>query len=258
MKTYLSDLRERHGAIAVPKMALIRGLKAPGEGQSFDTNLKQAEILLKSVGWELQDDGIRARNGKRLSFELLLYAKTWERIAEPYQDRLRKLGVEMKVTALQPAEYEKRVRSFDYDMIVVGYGQSDSVGNEQLDYFGSKSADVEGSYNFMGLKNPAVDEVLSKLVTATSREELAFQGQALDRLLMASCIVVPHWNVAVDRTLYWNKFGRPKVHCSKIYPTSAAMMLWWHDEEKAKALAEARAKGVALPPDTQPFSSSPQ
>lgn len=253
MLDYLRDLREKHGPQAVPKMALAKGLKAPGHGQDAATNLKQAEILLESVGWELQDDGIRARNGQRLAFELLLYGKTWERIAEPYQARLRQLGADLTVTTLQPAEYEKRVRVFDYDMIVIGYGQSDSIGNEQLDYFGSAAADTEGSWNFTGLKNPAVDEVLSELVTAGSREQLVFHGNALDRLLMANCIVVPHWNVDVDRTLYWNKFGRPRIHCSKVYPTTAAMSFWWYDKQKAEALTQARAKGTSLPRDKQPF-----
>lgn len=247
MVTYLQQLRDTYGPKAVPKMALSKGLKAPGEGMSPDMAAKQAEILLESVGWELQPDGIRARDGQRLSFELLLYAKTWERIGEPYQQRLRRLGAEMKITTLQPAEYQKRIRTFDYDMIVMGYGQSDSIGNEQLDYFGSQAADTPGSWNFTGLKNPAVDAVLSKLVTAKSREELVFQGQALDRLLMANCIVVPHWNVNVDRTLYWNKFGMPKTHCSKVYPTTAAMYFWWIDPEKVTALNKARAAGVPLP-----------
>lgn len=249
----LQELRQRHGQTAVPKMALFKPLAAPGHGQSAELNLKQAEILLESVGWELQGDGIRARNGQRLEFEMLLYGKTWERIAEPYQQRLRQLGADMRITVLQPAEYQKRIRAFEYDMIVIGYGQSDSIGNEQLDYFGSAAADTEGSWNFTGLKNPAVDEVLGRLVTAASRQELVFQGKLLDRLLMANCIVVPHWNVNVDRTLYWNKFGRPAVHCSKLYPETVAMTQWWHDPAKAEALAKARSQGAPLPPDDQPF-----
>ncbi|MDT8390791.1 MAG: extracellular solute-binding protein [Lentisphaeria bacterium] len=247
MAAYLHQLRLTHGAEAVPKMALSKGLRAPGEGLAPGIAAKQAEILLESVDWRLRPDGIRARNGQRLSFELLLHSKTWERIAEPYQQRLRSLGVDMRVTTLQPAEYEKRVRAFDYDMIVIGYGQSDSIGNEQLDYFGSQAADTPGSWNFTGLKNPAVDAVLSELVTAKSRRELVFHGQALDRLLMANCILVPHWNVPVDRTLYWNKFGMPEKHCSKVYPTTAAMHFWWIDPAKLEALRQARATGAPLP-----------
>ena len=243
---YLTDLRERYGDDAVPKMALTNPLIAPGQGNSSTKNLKLAEILLDSVGWERGEDGIRRRGDERLSFTLLLASPTWVRIAEPYQTRLKKIGVEMKVKVVQPADYQKRVRTFQFDMVTNTYNHSRSIGNEQVDYFGSQSADREGSRNLNGLKNPAVDEVLSKLVAAHSREELVFYGQVLDRILTNSNIVVPHWHLTYDRLLTWNKFGRPEKHCTQLPAIYAVRDHWWYDEEKVQMLKERMAGGEPM------------
>ncbi len=249
MLTYLQQLREQYGPENVPRMALDKPLQAPGQGQSPELNMRQAEILLESVGWKRGPDGIRSRNGERLEFEVLLLDRHWERIAEPYQKQLRELGAEMKITVMQPAEYEKRVRAFDFDMIVMVYSHSRSIGNEQLYYFGSSAADTEGSMSVNGLKNPAVDEVLAKLVAAGTRDELVFYGQVLDRILTSSTIVVPHWHITVDRTLVWNRFGQPLVHCGQLPSEMVIRDYWWYDPERAERLSEAMSAGIPLPTD---------
>ena len=244
---YLTDLRNRHGQAAVPKAALEQPLRAPGDGQSAAENLRQAEILLDSVGWQKGPDGIRVREGKRFQIELLLYEPTWQRISEPFQQRLRDLGVELKITNLQPAEYEKRERGFDYDLVVNVYGHSRSPGNELSGYFGTQAADTPGSQNLMGLKNPAVDEVLGKLVAARSRTELAFQAQALDHILIGGNLLIPQWFLTYDRTLVWNRLGQPRVHCSQRFFETVVRDFWWADPEKERTLKAAMAAGETLP-----------
>lgn len=244
---YLEDLREQFGA-HVPKMALSMPLQAPGHGQSFERNMRQAEILLDSVGWTRGADGIRVRDsGERLTFELLLHDQHWERIAEPYQKWLRELGVDMRIRVVQPAEYQNRVRNFEFDMITAIYNHSRSIGNEQLSYFSSESADIEGSRNVNGLKNPAVDKILADLVAAETRDQLAFYGQALDRILTTSAIVVPHWYIDYDRLLTWNKFQKPRVHCSQILPERVVRDYWWADAEAHAALREAMRSRTPVP-----------
>jgi microcin C transport system substrate-binding protein len=246
LKEYLSDLRTRHGQTAVPKAALEQPLRAPGDGQTAAENTRQAEILLDSVGWLKGTDGIRVRDGKRFEIELLLYEPMWQRISEPFQQRLRELGVEMKISILQPAEYEKRERSFEYDLVVNVYGHSRSPGNELIGYFGSQAADTPGGQNLMGLKNPAVDEVLGKLVAARSRADLAFQAQALDHILSSSNLLIPQWYVNNDRTLVWQRFGQPQVHCSQRFFETVVRDFWWADPEKERTLKAAMAKGDPL------------
>jgi len=246
MRAYLQGLREKHGMTAVPRMALDKPLHAPGQGQSPELNMRQAELLLDSIGWKRGPDGIRARDGQRLAFELLLLDRHWERIAEPYQKRLRELGAEMKVTVMQPAEYEKRLRVFDFDMITMVYNHSRSIGNEQFYYFGSEAADTAGSMNVNGLRNSAVDEVLAKLVAAGTRDQLVFFAQALDRILTSSTIVVPHWHITVDRTLVWNRFGKPIVHCGQLPAELVVRDYWWFDQKQARKLDAAMAAGAPL------------
>jgi len=249
LKDYLLDLRQRYGVLAVPKPALEQPLSAPGDGQAADENLRQAEMLLESAGWKKGPDGIRERGGQRLAFELLLSDQQWERIAEPYQQRLRQIGAEMRVKAMQPAEYEQRERAFNYDMVLGLYGHSRSPGNELLGYFGSQAADTQGSQNLMGLKNRAVDEILSRLVQARSRADLAFQAQALDKILTGSALIVPHWYIACDRSLVWNKFDRPKRYCPQRYFEYVVRDFWWAAPDKEKRLKEAMAKNEPLPPE---------
>jgi microcin C transport system substrate-binding protein len=246
---YLRDLRARHGPLAVPKAALEQPLAAPGAGQSAEESRRQAELLLDSVGWQKGADGIRVRNGQRLAFELLIDNQVWQRISEPWQQWLRRIGADLTITFLQPAEYEKRIRAFDYDLVLMVFGHSRSPGNELLGYYGSAAADTEGGANLAGLRNPAVDEVLDRLVEAGSRAELAVQARALDRILSASVLLVPHWHLNSDRTLLWNKFGLPATYCSQRYFESVVRDYGWFEPEREKRLRTAMAAGTALPAD---------
>lgn len=247
LKDYLAELRTRFGVVAVPKAALDQPLDAPGAGLSPDEAMRQAEILLDSVGWKKGPDGIRRQGDQKLAFELLLSEELWQRVSEPYQQRLKQLGAQMTIKALQPAEYEKRERAFDYDMVVTVYGSGRSPGNELISSFGGKEADVPGSANLMGLKNPAVDEILQHIVQAQSRQDLAFNCQALDHVLTSSVLVVPHWHITRDRTLVWSRFSGPALNCSQKYFETAVRDYWWYDAAKDAQLQAAMAKGEALP-----------
>lgn len=247
LKDYLNDLRRRHGAEAVPKMALNDPLAAPGAGQSAADNLRQAESLLEAAGWRRGADGIRVKGGQRLAFDMLLASDQFLRIIEPYRQRLRELGAEMSVSVLQPAEYEKRERAYEYDMALAVYPHSRSPGNELLGYFSSAAAGLPGGQNLTGLRNPAVDEVLDRVVQARSRADLAFQIHALDRLLTSNVQLVPNWYVNFDRTLLWNKFGLPERLCTQTYFETTVRDFGWADPGRARRLEDARATGVPLP-----------
>ncbi|MEK9628952.1 MAG: extracellular solute-binding protein [Nitrospinota bacterium] len=245
VKTLLESLRKKYKKF-VPKTALTKPVGAPGQGQSAERNIKVANSLLDSAGWKIGKDGIRAKGKHRMEFELLLAGPGFERIAEPYKNNLKKIGVKMDIKVVQVAEYEERLRNFKFAMIVAGYPQSRSPGNEQRYMWSSEAADTPGTRNYMGIKNPAIDELVDNIVVAKTRKELVKNVQALDRILTHQYYVVPHWYISYDRAVYWNKFGRPKINASQSSINSNFLQWWWWDKDKAEKLKKARAKGTSL------------
>ena len=181
-----------------------------------------------------------------MEFELLLAGPGFQRIAEPYKNNLKKIGVHMSIKVIQVAEYEERLRNFKFGMIVAGYPQSRSPGNEQRYMWGSESADTPGSRNYMGIKNPALDELTEKIIAAKTRKDLVLNIQVLDRILTHQYYIVPHWYISYDRAVYWNKFNRPKVNASQSAISNNLLEWWWWDKDKAEKLKKARAAGASL------------
>ena len=246
VKELLTQLREKHGAAYVPKTVFSKPVGAPGQGLSEEKNIQFANSLLESAGWKVGADGIRVKNGKRLAVKILLDGAGFERIVEPYKNNLRKIGFDMEIKKMQVAEYEERLRNFNFDMIVVGYGQSRSPGNEQRYMWGSEAAQTPGTRNYMGIENPAVDELINRITEAGSRKELVDAIQAMDRILTHQFYIVPHWYIAYDRIVYWNKFSRPGVNPSQSAVINNIIEWWWWDADKTKKLKEARSVGSSL------------
>ena len=246
VKELLIQLREKHGAAYVPKTVFSKPVGAPGQGLSEEKNIRFANSLLESAGWKVGADGIRVKNGKRLAVKILLDGAGFERIVEPYKNNLRKIGFDMEIKKMQVAEYEERLRNFNFDMIVVGYGQSRSPGNEQRYMWGSEAAQTPGTRNYMGIENPAVDELINRITEAGSRKELVDAIQAMDRILTHQFYIVPHWYIAYDRIVYWNKFSRPGVNPSQSAVINNIIEWWWWDADKTKKLKEARSVGSSL------------
>jgi microcin C transport system substrate-binding protein len=245
VKTLLLKLREKYKS-HVPKTALTKPVGAPGQGQSADKNIQVANTLLDSAGWKIGADGIRTKGKQRLQFELLLAGPGFQRIAEPYKNNLKKIGVHLDIKVVQIAEYEERLRNFKFGMIVAGYPQSRSPGNEQRYMWGSEATDTPGTRNYMGIKNPALDELIDEIIKAKTRKELIINIQALDRILTHQFYMVSHWYIAYDRAVFWNKFSRPEINPSQSSIANNILEWWWWDEQKAQALKEARSQGKPL------------
>jgi microcin C transport system substrate-binding protein len=199
-------------------------------------NLRRASDLLKQAGWVVED-GVRvhAETGKELTFEILLNNPLFERISLPFVQNLEKLGITPRLRTVDTAQYQNRVDAFDFDMIVSGIGQSLSPGNEQRDFWSSASADIPGSRNTIGIKDPVIDELIELVIAAPTRESLIARTRALDRVLLWGHYVIPHWHIQADRVVYWNKFGHPETP-----PKYGLAMIntWWIDEEKEAVLPE--------------------
>lgn len=210
-------------------------------------NLRTACALLKAAGWQrgkdlkLVNEALLNGEGKPtvLAFEILLVSPTFERIVLPWAETLKKLGMDVAVRTIDTAQYQNRVESFDFDMIVGGWGASQSPGNEQRNNWGSAAAETHGSSNLVGVKSPAIDKAIDLLIAASDRQSLVTRTRALDRLLQWGHYVIPHWYIAHDRVLYWDKFERPAI----IPKNGTSLWTWWINEEKAATL-EARRKAL--------------
>ena len=202
------------------------------------SNLRKADELLREAGWIIKDGKrVNAETGQPFEFELLLVGPTFERIALPFAKNLERLGITMRIRTVDSAQYIKRLETFDYDMIVGIWGQSLSPGNEQRSFWSSAAADRPGSRNYIGIKDPVVDELIELLIAAPDRESLVQRTRALDRVLQWGHYVIPQWHLDLDRLAYWNKFGRPEV--TPLRGTS--FNTWWLDPERAAALGRRRA-----------------
>jgi microcin C transport system substrate-binding protein len=206
--------------------------KTDGSG-NIRLNLRKASKLLRQAGWIIQNKKrINKETGKPLEFEVLLVSPLFERIVLPFAKNLEKLGIKLNVRTIDPSQYRRRLDTFDFDMIVGGAGQSLSPGNEQRSYWGSKSADIEGGRNRIGIKSPIVDSLIENIIAAPNRKSLVTSVKALDRVLQWGHWVIPHWHIKYDRIAFWDKFGQPK-----ITPIQGNQFLsWWIDKEKENIL----------------------
>ncbi|WP_366553410.1 extracellular solute-binding protein [Aquibaculum sediminis] len=205
-------------------------------------NLRAAFRLLAEAGWEVDPDTLLLTNretGEPMRFEVLLVSPAMERIVLPFQRNLRRLGIEVSVRLVDSSQYINRYRAFDFDMIINVWGQSNSPGNEQREFWSSAAAEMSGSRNLAGVQDPVVDELIELLIAAPSREELVARTRALDRVLLWGHYVIPQYHSRVDRLLYWDKFAHPDV----IPDSGFELDTWWYDEERARRL-EAREQLV--------------
>jgi microcin C transport system substrate-binding protein len=198
-------------------------------------NLLKAFGLLEEAGWVVRDlKLVNAKTGQQMNFEVLLANALFERLVLPFKRNLERLGIAVRVRTVDQSQYINRLRVFDFDMIVAGFGQSLSPGNEQRSYWGSESAQMEGGYNYAGIMDPVVDELIELLIAAPDRESLIFRTRALDRVLLWGHYVIPQWDSPYTRLLSWNKFGRP----SEVPLQGVQLTTWWYDEALARQLQQ--------------------
>jgi microcin C transport system substrate-binding protein len=172
--------------------------------------------------------------------EFLIVSPEFERIIQPYSAALGRLGIKGSVRIVDSAQYRRRLDTFDFDIVVTSYRQSLTPGNEQRDYWGSVSADREGSRNLMGIKNPAIDQLVERIVFAESRADLVAATRALDRVLLWNHYLVPQWYAPRDRVAMWDMFRGPARMATHAHATTRFLQSWWHDGPAAARLAAAR------------------
>ena len=195
--------------------------------------LQEATKLLQDAGWELQEGKlIDKKSGSKFEFELLLVSPAFERIVLPFKDNLAKLGIDVSVRTIDSAQYQNRLDSFEFDMIVSTFSQSLSPGNEQRNFWGSDAAKTNGSRNIIGISNEVIDSLIEKVISAKDREDLIMTTRALDRVLLWNHYVIPQWHISAYRTLYWDIFDKPSVRPKYSLGTNT----WWVDADKASTI----------------------
>ena len=195
--------------------------------------LRKASQLLKAAGWVRKGTKLVDKDGKPLSIEFLIYSPTFERIISPFVRNLKLLGVDAKIRFVEAAQYQERLKRFDFDILTQRYTVNQTPGVELRAFFGSRSADLDGSYNLSGLKSKLVDEIIDKMIQAKSRSELNIAAKVLDRVLRAQHMWVPHWFKASHNIAHWNMFGWPKT---KPKFDRGVFDTWWIDREKLEKL----------------------
>jgi microcin C transport system substrate-binding protein len=204
----------------------------------YRRHMAEAMKLFNEAGWHLTGKRLVNDKGEQFTVEFLIQLGEITGVVDVYVNELKTLGIDARIRVVDSSQYQRRERGRDYDVIIDRIAQSFSPGNEQRDFWSSAAADVPGSRNTMGLKNAAVDKLIDKIIFAQDRAELVAATRALDRILLWSHIIVPHWDYPFERLAYWDVFGRPaKVPSQRV----SASRTWWFDAGKQKALAAARA-----------------
>ncbi len=204
------------------------------DGSGKDRKLLQAaDKLLTEAGWTVMD-GVRTnQKGEKLELEFMIVDPGSERVLASYVETLNKLGVAAVIRRVDPAQYQRRLKSFDFDVVSARFALRLTPGIELKSLWGSETANVDGSYNLAGITNPVVDALIGKMVEAKSRAELETAARALDRVLRAGHYWVPQYYKPVHHIAHWDRFSRPAI---KPRYDRGIVDTWWYDAAKAAKL----------------------
>lgn len=201
--------------------------------QSLREHLRQAKQLLDEAGWKVKDGVLQNDKGERLEFEVLLAGKGFERILGAYAHNLKKkLGIDVRYRTVDVSLWVRRVRNYDFDMIVSGISQSALPGKELVNYWHSSVIDQEGARNYAGVNNPVIDDLLEKIVNTTNRDQRVAMAKAIDRILLFGEYLVPNWYISYHRVAYWDKFNLPETIPLYYQPTPWALQTWWYKQKE--------------------------
>jgi microcin C transport system substrate-binding protein len=203
-----------------------------GGSDAVRENRREALRLFKEAGYEVRNSQlVGVANGEPYAIELLGNNPLFERVFLMFKPSLERIGITVTVRTVDDSQYENRLRSWDFDIITYAWGETLSPGSEQRGYWGSAAADQPGSENVIGIKNPAVDAIIEKVILATSRNDLVAAIKALDRVLLWNHYVVPQWSYNNLRVAHWDRFSHPEP--LPKYGIAGFPALWWWDAEKA-------------------------
>jgi peptide/nickel transport system substrate-binding protein len=214
---------------AVTPEIMEGGWKPPesdGTGRDRDF-LRHGYDRLLEAGYRLTDGRLIGPDGRPLAFEILLNGKSGEAVAAAWQRTLEKLGIGVTIRIVEAAQYQQRLQTYDYDVIMQFYYSSLSPGAEQIGRWGTQSSRAEGTYNFAGVADPAVDAAIDALLRARTSESFASAVRAFDRILLSGAYVVPLYHRDETWVARWSSIARPEK--TPVY--GPQYQTWWHTGE---------------------------
>jgi microcin C transport system substrate-binding protein len=222
----------------VPSEVFTTPYKNPVNGtpENVRNNLREAARLLKEAGFEIRNGQLAGPDGKPVSVEFLIRDPSELRGIGFLKPNLEKLGVTVTIRNVDDAQYQNRLRSFDFDIVTDLWAQSLSPGNEQREFFGSPAADRPGSRNTPGIKNLAVDALIDRIIFAKDRAELVAASKAMDRVLLWNFYLIPQFNIPYERYARWDRFSHPEP--LPKYGIAAFPDIWWWDADKAARIGK--------------------
>ncbi|WP_428812321.1 extracellular solute-binding protein [Vibrio makurazakiensis] len=200
------------------------------------SQMRHAFKLLKQEGWELKNKVMtNVKTGKPMTFELLIYSPTAERIATPVQKNLKRMGIDMKIRTVDTTQYIKRLRDRDFDMVSSSYSANPYPSPNLMIVWNSNFLD--STYNTAGVTDPVVDQLTDDISkNQQNPEKLLALGRSLDRVLQWNFYIIPQWHVGKYRVASWDKFSRPDV----LPKYDLGVDTWWVDDKKSALLPEKR------------------
>ncbi len=172
-------------------------------------NARRAFEMLEAAGYSLEGGRLVDTTGKQLSFEILASNTGQERLLGAFIGDLARLGIRARIRVVDSAQYQARLKDYDYDMIQFTWPSSLSPGNEQLFRWSSRVADQPGSYNYAGVKNPAADAMIAAMLAAETNEDFVSAVRALDRVLLSGRYVIPLFFPPAQWVASWNRLAHP-------------------------------------------------
>ena len=200
---------------------------------NMTAQFRAALTLLRQAGWTVKDRKLVNAAGQQMAFTILLDDPSLERPTLPYAQNLQRIGINVQVRTVDPAQYQHLTDAFDFDMTMMIYPEGDVPGNELRDYWSCAARDATGSSNVIGACNKAIDTLIGDVIDAGDRPALITAARALDRVMLNSWYAVPNWDSRTFRLAWWDKFGHPDKPTREGFNFD----LWWVDAAKAKALA---------------------
>ena len=223
----------------IPELAFGEAVMLPASnGSGRDRKLlSRAVKLLRDAGWTRRDGFFTSSEGERLTLEILVNAPVFVRVDTPFVENMRAIGIDASIRLVDAAQYQARQVDFDFDMMGIAFSFAATPTEDSLEqFFHSKAADLPGSRNLPGTADPAIDALIAHIGRTTDRESLTIAMQALDRVLRARLDWIPNWYSANHRAAFWDMFGFKEPKPDYGFPVET---LWWHDEQKARAIGKA-------------------
>ncbi|WP_010301083.1 extracellular solute-binding protein [Candidatus Odyssella thessalonicensis] len=226
----------------IPERVFSQPFTLPSKQDAHDlrATMSKAIKLFEEAGWHIKGGRmVNKQTNAPFTFELLIDDKSKEKLCMPYVDVIERIGIKASVRSIDKAAYTQKVDNKDFDIILDSILQSNSLGNEQRDFFGSARADSPGTFNYAGIKDPIIDKVIEQMIQSESYPQLCQRARALDRLLLWGFYMIPAWHKGAIFVAYWDKFGHPQTS-SKFSPFN--IQTWWYDEQKAQSLKNRMTK----------------